>query len=82
MTKREFWLKLFSENDTALAAAIHLCVRFVTPESLENMNTFLDKNRKELNDEVPWETVEAIFPGYLGEGLLQGSGKDVSLDKL
>ena len=35
MTKKELWLKLFQENDTALACAIHLCARFATQESLE-----------------------------------------------
>ena len=61
MTKREFWLKLFSENDTALAAAIHLCERFVTPEQLESGIEFLAQKRRELNDPVPEEDVREIF---------------------
>lgn len=65
MTKRELWLKLFSENDTALAAAIHLCERFATPESLNNNVDFLAQKRRELNEEIDRETVEAVFPGYL-----------------
>ena len=67
MTKRNFGLKLFSENDTALAAAIHLCERFVTPESLDNSVDFLAIKRRELNEEVDRESVEAVFPGYLAK---------------
>lgn len=62
MTKRELWLKLFSENRTALAAAIHLCERFVTPESLKSGEDFLAQKRRELEREVSQETVEAVFP--------------------
>lgn len=65
MTKRELWLKLFSENNTALAAAIHLCERFATPESLNNNVDFLAQKRRELDEEVDLETIEAVFPGYL-----------------
>lgn len=64
MTKKELWLKLFQENDTALACAIHLCERFVTPESLERGQDFIIQKRRELNEDVAQETVEAIFPGY------------------
>ena len=41
MTKREMWLKLFQENNTALATAIHLCERFVTLEGLEKNEEFI-----------------------------------------
>lgn len=67
MKKRELWLKLFSENDTALATAIHLCERFVTPENLESGIEFLAEKRRELDKEIDRETVEAIFPGYFTE---------------
>lgn len=67
MTKRDVWLKLFAENKTALAAAIHLCERFVTPESLESGADFLALKRRELDQEIDRETVEAIFPGYYAE---------------
>lgn len=62
MTKREFWLKLFSENDTALAAAIHLCGRFVTDKSLESGEGFLAGKRRELYEEMDPEVVAEIFP--------------------
>lgn len=69
MTRREFWLKLFAENDTALATAIHLIGRFVTPQGLNKNQEFLVEKRRELNEEMDPETVERAFPGYLaGEG--------------
>lgn len=61
MTKKEFWLKLFSENDIALAAAIHLCTRFVTPEGLENGVDFLAVKRRELDEEMDPEVVQNVF---------------------
>lgn len=63
MTKKELWLKLFSENDTALASAIHLCERFVTLESLENPSNkeFFDRKRAELYEDVDDKTVQSIF---------------------
>lgn len=61
MTKRDLWLKLFSENDTALASAIHLCERFITTEQLENGEDFINQKRKELYLEVPKEVIEEIF---------------------
>ena len=64
MTKKELWLKLFRENDTALACAIHFCERFVTPENLERGQDFIIQKRKELSKEVDHETIESIFPGY------------------
>ncbi len=33
MTQKEFWLKLFNENDTALASAIILVNRFVNNQT-------------------------------------------------
>lgn len=61
MKKREYWMKLFAENDTALATAIHLCERFVTEEQLENGEEFLTQKRKELDEEIPAEIVEETF---------------------
>lgn len=61
MTKREFWLKLFTENDTALASAIHLCERFVNEKSLENGSDFLEQKRRELYNDVPTEQVVEVF---------------------
>ena len=62
MTKRELWLKLFQENDTALACAIHLCERFVTQESLERGQDFILQKRKELTEDVDQKTIESVFP--------------------
>lgn len=62
MTKKELWLKLFHENDTALACAIHFCERFVTPENLERGEDFIIQKRRELNKQVDQETVKLIFP--------------------
>ena len=64
MTKRELWLRLFSENDTALASAIHLCERFVTPKSLESGQNFIMQKRRELDEEVDAKIVREIFPNY------------------
>lgn len=63
MKKREFWLKLFAENDTALASAIHFCERFVTAESLERGQNFLEQKRRELDEEVDDRIVKSVFPG-------------------
>lgn len=62
MTKREMWLKLFQENNTALATAIHLCERFVTLESLEKNEEFILQKIDDLYDEVPEEQVKMVFP--------------------
>lgn len=61
MTKKDFWLKLFSENDTALASAIHLCERFVTDEQLERGADFIKEKIKELDEEVPEEQILEVF---------------------
>ena len=63
MTKREYWLKLFSENDIALAAAIHLCTKGSTLASLESGRDFLLERRKELYEEVDQEIVVETFCG-------------------
>ena len=61
MTKREFWLKLFSENDTALASAILLCERFVNMEQLERGEEYITACKKSLNDIVSEELYQAVF---------------------
>lgn len=61
MTKREFWLKLFQENDTALACAIHLCERFVDEKQLESGAEFIAQKRSELNNEVSPEILVEVF---------------------
>ena len=60
MTNKEFWLRLFEENDTALAAAIHLCQRFTTEESLIQGRDFLEQKRKELYEEADPEVVALL----------------------
>ena len=60
MTKK-FWLKLFAENDTALASAIHLCERFVNDEQLKNGEDFLAQKRNELYEDVPLEVIQEVF---------------------
>ena len=67
MTKREFWLKLFSENDTALASAIILCERFVADEQLENGKDYIETHKKELYEEIPEDKMLKIFPNYKPE---------------
>lgn len=62
MTKREMWLKLFQENNTALVTAIHLCERFVTLEGLEKNEEFILQKIDDLYDEVPEEQVKMVFP--------------------
>ena len=58
MTKKEMWLKLFEQNDFALAMAIHLCERFGN----ENYNEdFMQQRIKELNIEIPESKVKDIF---------------------
>lgn len=64
MTQKEFWLKLFAENDTALASAIILCERFVTPEQLESGKEYIKQRKKELYQKVPEDKIKEIFPDY------------------
>ncbi len=61
MTKKELWLKLFNENDTALACAIHFCERFVTDESLQNGADFIAQKKAELYEEIPPELAATVF---------------------
>ena len=61
MTKKELWLMLFQENDTALASAIHLCERFVNMEQLQNGAEFIEQKKRELYSEIPAEQIVAVF---------------------
>ena len=63
LTRKELWLKLFSENDTALACAIHLCERFITDESLKSGEKLIIEKRRELYGEVSDDVVESVFRG-------------------
>ena len=64
MTEKEFWLKLFSENDTALASVLILVDRFVTEESLASGAEYIEQRKKELYNEVPEDKIKLIFPGW------------------
>ena len=61
MTKKELWLKLFAENDTALAATLILVERFVNMQSLKKGEEYIREKAKELNEEVSPEYVEQVF---------------------
>lgn len=61
MTKRELWLKLFQENDTALACAIHLCERFLDDNQLYNGREFIQQKRSELEEKVSREQMIKVF---------------------
>jgi len=72
MTKRGLWLKLFRENDTALACAIHLCERFVDEDGLRNAEKFINQKINELYDEVPQEKVDKVFGVRIEGGSFSG----------
>lgn len=61
MKKRELWLKLFSENKTALAVAIHLCEKYVTMDDLVQNKEFIEGKVAELDTIVPEEDIKAVF---------------------
>jgi hypothetical protein len=61
MTNRDYWLKLFSENDVALASAIILCERFVTDEQLTNKKEYITKQISKLNEEVSNDVIKEVF---------------------
>lgn len=62
MTEKEFWLKLFSENDTALASVLILVDRFVTEESLASGAEYIEQRKKELYNEMPEDKIKLVFP--------------------
>ena len=64
MTRKEFWLKLFAENDTALASALILCNRFATEEQLEKGKEYIESQKKELYEEMPLSEIKLVFPNY------------------
>lgn len=61
MTYKEFWLKLFNENDIALTCAIILINRFTNEEQLKSGLDFILKERKHLNEIVSEEIVKNTF---------------------
>ena len=62
MTRKDFWLRLFSENDTALTSALILIERFVTEKQLETGKEYIENRKKELYEEMPEDEVRAVFP--------------------
>ena len=64
MTRKDFWLKLFAENDAALASALILIDRFVTEEQLQRGKEYIKSRKKELYEEMPLNEIQSIFPNY------------------
>jgi len=64
VTRKEFWLKLFAENDTALASTLILVKRYVTSEQLEKGKEYIESRKKELYEEMPLSEIKLIFPNY------------------
>ena len=64
MTKKEFWLKLFNENDTALISALILIERFVNEEQIKNGTEYIQSRKKELYEEMPLNEIKNVFPNY------------------
>ena len=61
MTRKEFWLKLFKENDFALASALILIDRFATEEQVARGKEYIQSKVKELYEEMPKDDVKAVF---------------------
>ena len=61
MTYKEFWLKLFNENNIALTCAIILINKFVTEKQLQQGQDFILKEKEILNKIVPEEIVKNTF---------------------
>jgi hypothetical protein len=57
MSNKEFWLKLLSENDTALASVIILAERFVKTELSEIEVLYINDKRKWLYEDAPKEKI-------------------------
>lgn len=64
MTRKEFWLKLFEENDTALASALILVDRFATEEQLQRGKEYIESRKKELYEEMPLSEIQSVFTNY------------------
>ena len=65
MTRKEFWLKLFEENDTALASALILVDRSITEEHLQKIDrNYIESRKKELYEEIPLSEIQSVLPNY------------------
>lgn len=61
MTKRELWLKLFTENDVALASAIHMCEKFIDKNISNTEREFIKEKVNELDKIMAKDHIEDVF---------------------
>ena len=61
MTRKEFWLKLFQENDFALTSALVLLERFASQEQIERGKGYIQDKIKDLYEQVPQSDIEGVF---------------------
>lgn len=61
MTKKEYWLKLFEENNVALACAIHLCERFADDVQLVKGRQFIEQKVEELSNIIDDKIIKETF---------------------
>lgn len=57
-------MKLFAENDIALASALILFDRFATEEQLTDGRECIESRIKELYEEMPLDVIQATFSDY------------------
>lgn len=67
MTRKEYWLKVFSENDAALASALILIEKFATQEHIDADKEYIESRVGELYEEIPLTVVKGTFPNYKEE---------------
>lgn len=60
MTIKEFWLRLFAQNDIALACVIHSCEKSLIKEFSENSKDFIQNKIEELYEEAPQELIDVL----------------------
>lgn len=61
MNNRDFWLKLLSENDTALASVIKLAERFVKPGLSKGEHKYIQEKNKWLYEKAPKEAADLFI---------------------
>ena len=65
MTKREFYLKLFNENEVALTAgiiALDRAMLMCKGKLSESEEEYIEEQRLTLDEEMPQEMVKGVFP--------------------
>lgn len=66
MTKREYYLKLFNENEVALTAAIVALKRAMSMckegKLSESEEEYIEEQRFTLDEEMPQDWVKEVFP--------------------